>query len=62
METTDEQTEETIPEASQSDVEEQIKEEDPGVDENIKVADALMGGNILSKQQIKKDSHFINKP
>lgn len=60
--TTDEQTEETIPEDSQSDNEEQVEEEDPGVDENIKVADALMGGNILSKQRIKKDSHFINKP
>jgi len=62
LETTDEQKEDTIPEASQSNDEEQIKEEDPGVDENIKVADALMGGNILSKQRIKKDSHFINKP
>ena len=28
------------------------------IDENIKVADALMGGNILTKH--KKDSHFIN--
>lgn len=37
-----------------------IKEpEKPGIiDENIKVADALMGGNILTKH--KKDSHFIN--
>ncbi len=33
---------------------------DPGItDENLKVADALMGGNILTKH--KKDSHFINK-
>ena len=45
LKTTDEQ-EETIP-------------EDPVVDENLKVADALMGGNILTKY--KKDSHFINK-
>ncbi len=32
---------------------------DPGItDENLKVADALMGGNILN--QPKKESHFIN--
>ena len=32
---------------------------DPGItDENLKVADALMGGNILN--QHKKESHFIN--
>lgn len=35
-------------------------EEDQVIDENVKVADALMGGNILTKY--KKDSHFINKP
>jgi len=50
LEKIDEQ-EETIPE-----------DEDPVVDENLKVADALMGGNILNKQKIQKDSHFINKP
>jgi len=36
------------------------KDENPVIDENVKVADALMGGNILTKH--KKDSHFINKP
>ena len=35
-------------------------EEDQVIDENVKVADALIGGNILTKH--KKDSHFINKP
>ena len=83
LETTDEQTEETISETPNTDDEGQIEEEDPEpyeivgedmndksgylieepekpgiIDENIKVADALMGGNILTKH--KKDSHFIN--
>ena len=83
LETTDEQTEETISETSNTDNEGQVEEEDPEpyeivgedmnnksdhlieepekpgiIDENIKVADALMGGNILTKH--KKDSHFIN--
>ena len=35
------------------------KEENQVIDENVKVADALMGGNILTRH--KKDSHFINK-
>ena len=39
---------------------EESVEEDQVIDENVKVADALMGGNILTKY--KKDSHFINKP
>ena len=86
LETTDEQTEETISETPNTDDEGQVDEEDPEpyeivgedmndksdhligepgesgkpgiIDENIKVADALMGGNILTKH--KKDSHFIN--
>ena len=44
----------------EEDEQEETIPEDPGVDENLKVADALMGGNILTKH--KKDSHFINKP
>ena len=39
---------------------EESVEEDQVIDENVKVADALIGGNILTKH--KKDSHFINKP
>lgn len=83
LETTDEQTEETISETSNTDNEGQVEEEDPEpyeivgedmnnksdhlieepekpgiIDENIKVADALMGGNILNKPKI--ESHFIN--
>ena len=44
------------------DEQEETIPEDSVVDENLKVADALMGGNILNKQKIQKDSHFINKP
>ena len=62
LEIKDKQTEDTITKTPESDIKEQIKEKDSGVDENIKVADALMGGNILNKQRIQKDSHFINKP
>lgn len=45
-----------------TDEQEETISEDQVVDENLKVADALMGGNILNKQKIQKDSHFINKP
>ena len=62
LENASKQTEEPIPEALQPNNEEQIKEKDSGINENLKVADALMGGNILNKQRIQKDSHFINKP
>lgn len=62
LENANEQTEETIPEVIQPNDEEQVKEENTKsnelLDENLKVADALMGGNILNKP--KKDSHFIN--
>jgi len=71
LETEDKQLEETVAENSHSNNEEPIKEKDtksnelvgdpgdPGItDENLKVADALMGGNILSRS--KKYSHFIN--
>ena len=63
LETIDKQTEKIISEDSHSNDEEPIKGEDTKsntevTDENLKVADALMGGNILNKPKI--ESHFIN--
>jgi len=71
LETTNGQTKETISEIPNTNDEGSIKEEDTKsnglvgdkedigiIDENLKVADALMGGNILSRS--KKYSHFIN--
>ena len=63
LETENQQTEETVAEDLHPNDEEPIREEDTKsnteiTDENLKVADALMGGNILSRS--KKYSHFIN--
>ena len=63
LETKNKQLEETVIKDPHTNDENQIREEDTKpntevTDENLKVADALMGGNILSRS--KKYSHFIN--